>query len=282
MVRPAVFTTAAIILGKVSRAFVISPSFPTAARSSNHLIRMASTEAKPSLVGSGADSTPCEGSTLFAHGGFVSKCDLVLASQSPRRLEIVGMMGLADQVRVVVSDFEENLDKSSFKDPREYAIANACGKAREVAGRVLQDGSGSEGGDAPIVVIGSDTIVDLDGVILEKPRDDDHAFSMLSSMSGRRHLVHSGVSVFTGKVGKMEAAVSFCETTEVLFTALSPEEIRAYIRTREPMDKSGSYGIQGAGGQFVRKVEGCYFNVMGFPMHAFSRRLAGLIEDGKV
>ena len=65
---------------------------------------------------------------------------------------------------------------------------------------------------------------------MEKPRDDDHAFSMLSSLSGRRHLVHSGVSVFTGKIGKMEAAVSFCETTEVLFAALSPEEIRAYIR----------------------------------------------------
>lgn len=70
----------------------------------------------------------------------------------------------------------------------------------------------------------------LDGIILEKPRDDEHAFAMLSSMSGRRHLVHSGVSVFTNKSGKQEAAVSFCETTEVLFTTLSAEEIRAYIR----------------------------------------------------
>ncbi|CAN0394800.1 unnamed protein product, partial [Ectocarpus sp. 13 AM-2016] len=93
-----------------------------------------------------------------------------------------------------------------------------------------------------IVVVGSDTIVDLDGVILEKPRDDEHAFSMLSSLSGRRHLVHSGVSIFTSKLGKVKTAVSFCETTQVLFTALSAEEIRAYIRTREPMDKSGSYG----------------------------------------
>ncbi|CAM9429044.1 unnamed protein product, partial [Hapterophycus canaliculatus] len=136
------------------------------------------------------------------------------------------------------------------------------------------------GADEPIVLVGSDTIVDLDGVILEKPRDDEHAFQMLSSMSGRRHLVHSGVSVFTSKLGKDKPAVSFCETTEVLFTALSPEEIRSYIRTREPMDKAGSYGIQGRGGQFVRKVDGCYFNVMGFPMHAFSRRLAEVIEDG--
>eukprot|EP00903_Cladosiphon_okamuranus_P017033 g15698.t1 len=242
---------------------------------------MASTEAKASGLPSETATTAAgAGGTLFAHQGFMSRCDLVLASQSPRRLEIVGMMGLADRVRVVVSEFEENLDKKSFEDPREYAIANAEGKAREVAQRVLKDGGGGEGAQ-PIVVVGSDTIVDLDGVILEKPRDDEHASSMLKSMSGRRHLVHSGVSIFTSKLGDAEAAVSFCETTEVLFTELSPEEIHAYIRTREPMDKSGSYGIQGQGGQFVRKVDGCYFNVMGFPMHAFSRRLAGVIEGGK-
>lgn len=70
----------------------------------------------------------------------------------------------------------------------------------------------------------------LDGRILEKPIDDEHAFSMLSSLSGRKHLVHSGVSIFTEKLGKTDAAVSFCETTEVLFATLTPEEIRAYIR----------------------------------------------------
>ncbi|CAM9997071.1 unnamed protein product, partial [Sphacelaria rigidula] len=121
----------------------------------------------------------------------------------------------------------------------------------------------------------------LDGRILEKPTDDEHAFSMLSSLSGRKHLVHSGVSIFTEKLGKTDAAVSFCETTEVLFATLTPEEIRAYIRTREPMDKSGSYGIQGAGGQLVKKVDGCYFNVMGFPMHAFSRHLSTIIQQGR-
>ncbi|CAB1114074.1 unnamed protein product [Ectocarpus sp. CCAP 1310/34] len=268
---------AAILLGRESRAFVrSSASLRVAARNSS-VFKMSSAQARPPAAA--ADVATTAGGTLLAHGDFMSKCDLVLASQSPRRLEIVGMMGLADRVRVVVSEFEENLDKSSFKDPRDYAIANAEGKAREVASRALRNEEGE--GAEPIVVVGSDTIVDLDGVILEKPRDDEHAFSMLSSLSGRRHLVHSGVSIFTSKLGKDKAAVSFCETTQVLFTALSAEEIRAYIRTREPMDKSGSYGIQGEGGQFVRKVDGCYFNVMGFPMHAFSRRLAEVIRDGK-
>ncbi|CAM9350021.1 unnamed protein product [Choristocarpus tenellus] len=233
-------------------------------------------------------------STLLAHRDFMSNVDLVLASQSPRRREIFSLMGLEDCFRVVVSNFEENLDKSSFKDPRDYAVANAVGKAQEVMHRIssgerkepeglgLGLGGGKNGNGDPLVVVGSDTIVELEGRILEKPRDEGEAFRMLSALSGSEHLVHSGVAIFTGFVGSQEAAASFCESTTVSFTKLSEEEIWAYIRTGEPMDKAGAYGIQGIGGQFVSKVDGCFFSVMGFPMHAFSSSLAKVIQEKRV
>jgi len=138
-----------------------------------------------------------------------------------------------------------------------------------------------------MVVVGSDTIVDLDGEILEKPADEEEAKAMLRRLSGREHFVHSGVGVFTVAIGgdtavspigsEAKPAVAFAETTRVRFGCLSEAEIAAYVATGEPMDKAGSYGIQGYGGQLVEGVDGCYFNVMGFPMRRFSTELSKLL-----
>lgn len=128
--------------------------------------------------------------------------------------------------------------------------------------------------------------VDLDGNILEKPDDEAHAHAMLSSLSGRQHLVHSGVAVFSSKGPRSKTngtplpVVSFCESTRVTFATLTSEEIWSYVRSGEPMDKAGAYGIQGLGGQMVRGIDGCYFTVMGLPMHRLSAALAQVIIKG--
>ncbi|CAM9415144.1 unnamed protein product [Chrysoparadoxa australica] len=215
------------------------------------------------------------GSTLLAYPDFVKRCDVVLASKSPRRKEIFEMMGLA-QTRIIVSTFAEDFDKSLFPEPGEYARASAQKKAEEIALQVLPNATG------PTVVVGSDTIVDLNGRILEKPDGEEGAFNMLRDLSGQQHKVHSGVAIYTQACGPEAPAKAFYTTTTVSFSHLTDEEINEYIKTGEPMDKAGAYGIQGIGGQFVAELTGSYFNVMGFPMREFSVALGDLIKAGKV
>eukprot|EP00617_Octactis_speculum_P005666 CAMPEP_0185781134 /NCGR_PEP_ID=MMETSP1174-20130828/101312_1 /TAXON_ID=35687 /ORGANISM="Dictyocha speculum, Strain CCMP1381" /LENGTH=229 /DNA_ID=CAMNT_0028470997 /DNA_START=133 /DNA_END=822 /DNA_ORIENTATION=+ len=216
--------------------------------------------------------------SLIAKSNLLSQARIVLASQSPRRREIFDLLGLSGQYDIVVSDFEENLNKAEYT-PGTYAETNAIYKARDVASKILED--------HPLVVVGSDTIVDLDGVILEKPRSEEEAKTMLRRLSGRSHLVHSGVGIVTC-FGEMDAGavsreeVTFHETTKVFFGTLSDEEIEAYVKSGEPLDKAGSYGIQGLGGQFVDRIEGCYFNVMGFPMRRFTVALSSILDTAKL
>lgn len=166
---------------------------------------------------------------------------------------------------MVPSNFEENLDKSTFKTPRDYVMANAYGKAADVA-------ASNNGAD---LVIGSDTVVVLDGKVLEKPKSEGEAFRMLTEMSGRQHTVATGVSL----IAKGGTTRTFAEETTVWFAELSDGVIGAYIKTGEPMDKAGAYGIQGRGGVLVRRIEGCYFTVMGLPMHALGREVAELCNE---
>merc|ERR1712232_405263 len=128
-----------------------------------------------------------------------------------------------------------------------------------------------------IIVIGSDTIVDLDGNILEKPNDEEHAFDMLTTLSAKWHAVHTGVSIISINSEGGTERVTFSETSKVKFFDLSSKDIRAYINTAEPMDKAGSYGIQGIGGQMVEMIEGDFFNIMGLPMHRLSKELSKII-----
>ena len=179
---------------------------------------------------------------------------VILASASPRRRELLTLIGIPHEVRP--ADIDETLFPG--ESPVGHSERLARGKAHAIAARA---------GDA--VVIAADTIVVVDGDILGKPRDVAHAAEMLRRLRGRQHTVFTAVAVAGG--AQTESAV---ESVEVVFRALTDEEISAYIATGEPMDKAGAYGIQGYGATIVERVEGDYFSVMGLGM----RRLVALLE----
>ena len=135
----------------------------------------------------------------------------------------------------------------------------------EIIQKLQEMEAGEVGGDCVTYVIGSDTIVDLEGSILEKPVDEKDAKNMLSRLAGQWHKVHTGVSIYSSSNQYETPVSSFTETAEVKFADLTPADIDAYINTREPMDKAGSYGIQGIGGQIVECIQGDFFAVMGLP-----------------
>ena len=182
---------------------------------------------------------------------------IILASQSPRRRQLLAQIGVTD-FTVLVPDADESYDSAL---PPEEIVSSICRKKAEAA-RLLSD-------DADAVILAADTMVFLDGLRLGKPRSEEEAFSMLSALSGRTHHVCTGVTVCRGDRIQTRA-----ETTEVLFRPLSEEEIRSYIRTGDPMDKAGAYGIQGRAALFVTGIRGDFFNVMGLPLHLLGRMLA--------
>jgi len=181
--------------------------------------------------------------------------ELILASQSPRRRELLALIGLAHEVRPADID-ESYLDGET---PEQHCERLARGKATALAGNLPSDA----------VIIGSDTIVVVDGLVLGKPADANDAARMLRMLSGRSHTVLTAVAVM--RHGKLESAL---ERVGVSFRALDDAEIAAYIATREPMDKAGSYGIQGYGATIVSRIEGDYFAVMGLALNLLVRLLA--------
>ena len=180
---------------------------------------------------------------------------LILASQSPRRRDLLALIGLPHEVQPA------HLDESVLpgEDPVVYAERLARAKASAVAARAP---------DA--VVIGADTIVVLDGEILGKPATTAEAEATLHRLSGRTHAVHTAVAV--ARDGRV---VSGVESVRVTFRALTGAQVAAYVATGEPMDKAGAYGIQGYGAVIVARVEGDYFAVMGLALG----RLVGLLDD---
>jgi septum formation protein len=124
-------------------------------------------------------------------------------------------------------------------------------------------------GEIPDMVIGADTVVERDGIILEKPEDKLDAASTLRSLRGKPHQVHTGVAIIASSAKEC----SFSETTVVSFMDFSDQDIDEYIASGEPFGKAGSYGIQGKAAVFVKGIEGCYFNVVGFPLHRFLKEL---------
>lgn len=175
---------------------------------------------------------------------------LILASGSPRRREILRAVGA--RFRAIVPGVDES---HGAGDPRGVAAELAARKARAVMGALPPPER------AGAVVIGCDTVVDLDGETLEKPRDSRDAARMLAALSGREHLVHSGLAILGG-----EKELRDVVTTRVLFRDLRPEEIARYVASGEPSDKAGAYGAQGAGASFVREIRGDYQNVVGLPL----------------
>ena len=170
--------------------------------------------------------------------------DIILASKSPRRRELMELIGLPFTVRVA------QVDETMEDLPPEEAVAQLSRKKAEAARETLDE-----------VVIGADTIVVLDGKILGKPEDATDAYRMLKFLSGRRHQVMTGVTVLLG--GR---CVSITEVTEVSFRQLTDGEILSYIASGDPMDKAGSYGIQSGGALFVDEIHGDYYNVVGLPV----------------
>ena len=171
--------------------------------------------------------------------------NLILASQSPRRRELLGLTGLPFIVRA--ADIDETMDpgRAPFDE-----VARVSRLKAEAVARKPED-----------VVIAADTIVVCEGEVLGKPRNEADAFRILSLLSGRHHEVMTGMTVVCG-----DKAITHTEVTKIHFRELHPEEIRAYIASGEPMDKAGAYGIQGGAALFADEMVGDYYNVMGLPV----------------
>jgi septum formation protein len=176
---------------------------------------------------------------------------LVLASASPRRAEILRNAGIPFETQAVLLD--ESLVPG--ESPGDYVRRLALEKARAAASAQRPDGD--------CVFVGADTAVLAGDEILGKPESDEDARRMLHLLGGSVHEVHTGLALLR-LPGRMERVVE--EITRVWFAPLSSEEIDMYIATGEPFDKAGAYGIQGIGGRYVTRIEGCYFNVMGLPL----------------
>lgn len=182
---------------------------------------------------------------------------LILASGSPRRRELLSL--ITDEFEVLVSGCEEFVPEGTPAEKVPAILAEQ--KALAVAKLRPED-----------TVIGSDTVVVLNGEIFGKPKDKEHARAMLKALSGKKHFVYTGVAV--AEKGEVR---SFVQKTEVEFYELSDETIEKYIESLEPMDKAGSYGIQGKGSVLVKGISGDYFNVMGLPV-AETARFLGLVK----
>ena len=187
---------------------------------------------------------------------------LILASASPRRIQLLHQIGLTAEV--IPSHTEE---KISSENPEEVVQALARQKAEDVYTRLLSEGNV---GDAT-VVIGADTVVSVDNHILGKPRTHEEAAEMIASLSGRTHQVYTGVAVITPRESR-----SFAEMAAVTVYPLSPAELRSYAESEEPMDKAGAYGIQGSFGKFVKGIQGDYNAIVGLPVARLYQELKSM------
>ena len=183
---------------------------------------------------------------------------LILASSSPRRAEILRDAGFAFEVAPA------DIDETPRPSERAHALVRrlAEAKARAVAARA--------GSDA--IVLGADTEVVVDGEVFGKPADAADARRMLEKLSGRAHEVITGVALLRTRDGALLEAI---ESTQVTFATITPQEIEAYVASGEPLGKAGAYAVQGLGGRFVTRIEGCYFNVVGLPL----ARVYALLRD---
>ena len=189
------------------------------------------------------------------------KRKIILASASPRRKELLEKLDL--EFSVCPADIDESLLPD--EDAGMYPLRTAVQKAMAVA-KTAEDA----------LIIAADTVVAVDDDILGKPRDEAEAKAMLQRLSGREHIVITGIGVVDTVSGR---TLSATEQTIVYFHPLRDEEIDAYIATGECMDKAGSYGIQGKGSLLVRKIDGDYFNVMGLPLSRLYRLLLNIDAD---
>lgn len=172
--------------------------------------------------------------------------EIVLASKSPRRQELLSVLGLP--FTILVPHGEEKIEPG--EDPSQAVMRIAQAKAQAITGHTTG------------IIIAADTVVWCQGKILGQPKNFDDAYQQLSMLSGKEHQVFTGLCV----LAPGGAADVQYENSTVYFRTLSKAEIIAYIETKEPLDKAGSYGIQGKGALFVNRIEGCYYNIVGLPL----------------
>jgi len=185
------------------------------------------------------------------------KLKIVLASQSPRRVEILKEIGLN-----FTTDPSQFTEKENYKNPKALAIHNAQGKAREVALRHKNS-----------IIIAADTIGVIKGQILGKPRDRNHAYELISKIKGTTHEVITGICIIdTMKNREIIKAVS----TKIFMAKISEKEIQSYLDSDEWKDKAAAYAIQGRGALFIEKIEGDYFNVVGLPLFTLQQTMKEL------
>ena len=190
------------------------------------------------------------------------RTDFILASQSPRRRQLLGQIGFT--FRVEPSPIEETIPENGH--PADIVRALALEKAEPVSRRFPS-----------ALTLGADTVVVHEGVVLGKPEDEAEAHAMLRRLSGETHTVFTGLALLHPA---SDRRVSACEATRVTFDALSDEEIRVYVASGAPMDKAGAYGIQGdLGAVFVTRIEGDFYTVMGLPLHRLYRLLHDHFPD---
>ncbi len=188
------------------------------------------------------------------------KYKLILASASPRRKELLTQIGV--EFEIIPAKGEEILTSTK---PEQAVLELSRQKAEEVAGTLSREAGN-------IVVLGADTVVALDGNILGKPKDKEDAARMLGILNGREHSVFTGVTMIARGLDS-EQIISFYQETKVFMYPMTSRQIQAYTDTGEPMDKAGSYGIQGKGAVYIEKIAGDYNNVVGLPVAAIYQKL---------
>ncbi len=182
---------------------------------------------------------------------------VILASASPRRKEIFKLIGI--KALQMPSHIDEDM---VYDNPIKLVKFHAENKAKEIRKKVDND----------YLIVAADTIVYQNNEVLFKPRNIHQAADFLTQLSDASHYVYTGVAI-----AYKNNLISDYEKTRVEFNPLSAREIEEYIKTKEPMDKAGAYGIQGYGSQFIKRVSGCYFNVMGFPITLFYNMLKRIL-----
>lgn len=207
----------------------------------------------------------------------------ILASKSPRRKELLGHMGVSFQIRPAIG--EEVITGS---EPSEVVMELASQKAQEIAEGILAEMEGINRPSMPglpvgrqpghYLIVGADTIVSYEGNILGKPKDERDAVRMLTMLSGNTHQVYTGVCLIYVDDEQTESHVFF-EKTDVTMYRMSAEEITAYVRSGEPMDKAGAYGIQGKCAIYIEKIHGDYNNVVGLPISRLYQEIKTYFPD---
>lgn len=183
--------------------------------------------------------------------------NVILASKSPRRREILENLGV--KFTVVTADTDES---SNIQNPEELVKELAYRKANAVKEKLISEDKFT----SDTLIIGCDTVVAKDSLILGKPKNRNNAKEMLLTLSGDSHKVLSGLTLITEK-----RELSCCETTYVYFDKLTEDELESYIDSGECDDKAGAYGIQGLASRFIKRIDGCYFNVVGLPVNLLHR-----------